>query len=63
MTNALLLLLGQQDERSAYEARALAAVAEGTLVPAVQTFPLAEAAAAHAALESRRTTGKVVLVP
>ncbi|MEG2578742.1 MAG: zinc-binding dehydrogenase, partial [Glutamicibacter sp.] len=26
-------------------------------------FPLAEAAAAHAALESRATTGKVILVP
>ncbi|GAA1659883.1 zinc-binding dehydrogenase [Nonomuraea maheshkhaliensis] len=63
VTNALLLLLGQQAERPAYEVRALAAAAEGTLVPAVQTFPLAEAAAAHAALESRRTTGKVVLVP
>ncbi|MEV5896881.1 zinc-binding dehydrogenase [Nonomuraea fuscirosea] len=63
VTNALLLLLGQQDQRPAYEVRALAAVAEGALVPAVQTFPLSEAAAAHAALESRRTTGKVVLVP
>jgi NADPH:quinone reductase len=44
------------------EERALAAAADGTLVPAVQRFPLADAAAAHAALESRRTTGKVVLV-
>jgi NADPH2:quinone reductase len=44
------------------EQRALAAAADGTLVPAVQRFPLADAAAAHAALESRRTTGKVVLV-
>ncbi|MGO4758349.1 zinc-binding dehydrogenase, partial [Streptomyces sp. 2MCAF27] len=26
-------------------------------------YPFAQAAAAHAALESRRTTGKVVLVP
>lgn len=45
------------------EERALAAVADGTLAPAVQRFPLAEAAAAHAALESRATTGKVVLIP
>jgi NADPH2:quinone reductase len=28
-----------------------------------RSFPLAEAAAAHALLESRRTTGKIVLVP
>ncbi|GAA3678553.1 zinc-binding dehydrogenase [Nonomuraea antimicrobica] len=63
VTNALLLLIGRPEQRPAYEARALAAAAEGTLVPAVQAFPLSEAAAAHAALESRRTTGKVVLVP
>ena len=31
--------------------------------PRVQRFPLAEAAAAHAALESRATSGKVVLIP
>jgi NADPH:quinone reductase len=45
------------------EERALAAAADGSLVPAVQQFALAEAAAAHAALESRATTGKVVLIP
>jgi NADPH2:quinone reductase len=28
-----------------------------------QTFPLAEAAAAHRALEGRKTTGKVLLIP
>ncbi|MCH6583175.1 MAG: zinc-binding dehydrogenase, partial [Proteobacteria bacterium] len=27
------------------------------------TFPLAEAAAAHEALEGRRTTGKLLLIP
>ncbi|CAJ64932.1 MULTISPECIES: zinc-binding dehydrogenase [Frankia] len=48
---------------AALEEAALAAAAAGTLVPAVQTFPLAEAAAAHAALEGRATTGKVVLLP
>ncbi|PZG09964.1 zinc-binding dehydrogenase [Nonomuraea aridisoli] len=63
VTNALLVILERGHERPEYEARALAAAADGRLVPAVQTFPLAEAAAAHAALESRRTTGKVVLVP
>jgi NADPH2:quinone reductase len=33
------------------------------LTPLLTTFPLAEAAAAHAALEARETVGKVVLVP
>lgn len=45
------------------ELRALAEAAAGRLTPAVQRFPLAEAAAAHRALETRRTTGKVVLEP
>jgi NADPH2:quinone reductase len=45
------------------ELRALAEAAAGRLVPAVQRFPLAEAAAAHRALETRGTTGKVVLEP
>ena len=40
------------------------AVAGGQLKVRIgATYPLAEAAAAHAALESRRTTGKVLLVP
>ncbi|MFI9832571.1 zinc-binding dehydrogenase [Streptomyces sp. NPDC051913] len=45
------------------ELRALAEAAAGRLIPAVQRFPLAEAAAAHRALETRGTTGKVVLEP
>ncbi|WP_411151389.1 zinc-binding dehydrogenase [Streptomyces sp. A30] len=45
------------------ELRALTQAAERRLTPAVQRFPLAEAAAAHRALETRRTTGKVVLEP
>ncbi|MFE6285627.1 zinc-binding dehydrogenase [Streptomyces sp. NPDC057877] len=45
------------------ELRALAEAAAGRLSPAVHRFPLAEAAAAHRALESRGTTGKVVLEP
>jgi NADPH:quinone reductase len=45
------------------EERALAAAADGSLTPTMQRFPLADAAAAHAALESRATTGKVVLIP
>ncbi|MBC6459840.1 zinc-binding dehydrogenase [Actinomadura sp. HBU206391] len=45
------------------EERSLAEAAAGRLVPAVQAFPLKDAAAAHTALETRATIGKVVLVP
>jgi NADPH2:quinone reductase len=46
------------------ETRSLAEAAAGRLVPLVNpAFPLAEAAAAHRALEGRETTGKVVLAP
>jgi len=46
------------------ETAALAAAASGRLRPLIgQTFPLAKAADAHAALESRATMGKVVLKP
>ncbi|MEU1850309.1 zinc-binding dehydrogenase [Streptomyces sp. NPDC019990] len=45
------------------ESRALTEAAAGRLAPAVQRFPLREAAAAHRALETRGTTGKVVLEP
>ena len=45
------------------ESKALAEVAAGRLVPLVgQRFRLAEAAAAHTAVESRATVGKTVLV-
>ena len=41
---------------------ALAAAAAGRLRPLIgQMFPLAEAAAAHAAIEARQTTGKTLL--
>ncbi|OPC83592.1 oxidoreductase [Embleya scabrispora] len=43
--------------------QALAAAAAGELTPAVTTFALAEAAAAHTALSDRQTVGKVVLIP
>ena len=46
------------------EVRALAGAASGRLVPVVHPpFPLSDAAGAHRALESRATTGKVVLAP
>ncbi|MGW0879767.1 zinc-binding dehydrogenase [Streptomyces sp. NPDC002671] len=47
----------------ALELRALVEAAEDRLRPAVTRFPLAEAAAAHRALENRGTIGKVVLEP
>ncbi|MFD3972477.1 zinc-binding dehydrogenase [Streptomyces cyaneofuscatus] len=47
----------------ALETRALTEAATGRLRPAVQRYPLAEAAAAHRALETRGTIGKVVLEP
>ncbi|MEU4722424.1 zinc-binding dehydrogenase [Nonomuraea dietziae] len=61
--DALMLLLGRPEQRRDFEAAALAAAGQGRLVPAVQAFPLSQAAAAHAALEARATTGKVVLIP
>lgn len=54
---------GGPDPIRTLELRALAEAAAGRLTPAVQRFPLAEAAAAHRALETRGTTGKVVLEP
>jgi len=46
------------------ETRALAAAADGALVPEVSSkFPLAKAADAHVALAERSTVGKVLLIP
>jgi NADPH2:quinone reductase len=45
------------------EQRSMAALASRELVPRVTTFPLADAAKAHVALETRATVGKTVLLP
>jgi NADPH2:quinone reductase len=47
----------------ALEERSLAEAAAGRLLPLVDRIPLADAAAAHRALEDRATVGKVVLIP
>jgi NADPH2:quinone reductase len=54
---------GGPDPVRILELRALSEAAAGRLSPAVTRFPLAEAAAAHRALENRGTIGKVVLEP
>jgi NADPH2:quinone reductase len=55
-------VLPRPDDLRGLERRALAELAGRRLVPALTCFPLEQAAAAHAALESRATIGKVVLV-
>ena len=54
--------LGRPADQRQLEKRALAAAADGALVPLITSFPLADAAAAHAAIEGRTTVGKVVLL-
>ncbi|MFE0179021.1 zinc-binding dehydrogenase [Streptomyces sp. NPDC059002] len=61
--NALLELLAHPEGGPARERAALEAAAKGELVASWQAFPLARAAEAHAAIERRETTGKVLLVP
>ncbi|MFM9368181.1 zinc-binding dehydrogenase [Streptomyces sp. Da 82-17] len=59
----MLARAGGENPIRTLELRALEEAATGRLRPRVQRFPLAEAAAAHRALEGRGTVGKVVLEP
>ncbi|MBD0746255.1 zinc-binding dehydrogenase [Streptomyces sp. CBMA152] len=59
----MLSRAGGPDPIRTLETRALTEAAAGRLRPAVQRYPLADAAEAHRALETRGTTGKVVLIP
>jgi NADPH:quinone reductase len=60
---ALFEKIGGRQNLRILEEEAMAHAAARTLVPLVHHFPLAEAAQAHSALESRATIGKVVLIP
>jgi NADPH:quinone reductase-like Zn-dependent oxidoreductase len=60
---ALFEKIGGRQNLRVLEDEAMAHAAARTLVPLVHHFPLAEAAHAHRALESRGTIGKVVLIP
>ncbi|GAA0922099.1 zinc-binding dehydrogenase [Streptomyces thermoalcalitolerans] len=60
---AMLNRTGGPNPLRTLEQRALAEAAAGRLTSAVTRFPLAAAADAHRALESRGTVGKVVLEP
>ncbi|WP_370968434.1 zinc-binding dehydrogenase [Amycolatopsis sp. cg9] len=60
---SLVRSIGSPAELRAFTESALAEAAAGRLVPVIgQRFPLEQAAAAHAAIESRTTVGKTLLV-
>ena len=63
MTTGLGPDFGSPERKRELEASALAEAAAGRLVPLLTRFRLADAAAAHTALESRATVGKTVLIP
>ncbi|WP_199783272.1 zinc-binding dehydrogenase, partial [Streptomyces alboniger] len=60
---AMTAKVGGDNPVRTLELAALTEAAAGHFTPAVQRYPLAEAAAAHRALETRGTMGKVVLIP
>jgi NADPH2:quinone reductase len=61
---SLATYTAKADIREQMAADLFAAIREGILTPTInQTFPLAEAAAAHVALEARQTMGQTVLIP
>jgi NADPH2:quinone reductase len=49
------------EQRRRLSARVFAVIADGVAFPIGQRFPLADAAAAHRALEARATTGATVM--
>jgi NADPH2:quinone reductase len=56
--------IAERTEREAAAARLFAALKAGQVRAEVHaTYPLAEAAAAHSALEARATTGSTLLLP
>ena len=58
-----LSAVGSPSDLFSLTERALALAASGTIRPTIgQTFPLDDAAAAHAAIEARRTIGKTLLL-
>lgn len=61
---SLVRSLGGPEDMRTFTKSALTEAAEGRLVPLIgHRFPLAQAAEAHAALQSRATVGKTLLVP
>lgn len=59
-----ILELGKDTDQHTAVTEMLAKAAAGTITPLVgQTFPLAEARAAHEAIEARQTVGKTLLLP